>query len=209
MPLSRQRAPCTARRAAARGFARGALPSSRSSRVRKSSPLVRSADRAPGFCVPRRGQGLPPLSPHPFLRCGIHPSLRSVPLRKCQSKQSACFMVLTEGPIYRLLATSGSAEKSSKMDFATEPSRVPDTASSFPTICVPSSAEPFAHRNPNGACASHTSNDKSSSRTALSSALRAPRWLTLEQHVVFSVAARRWECKPLDVEVRAGFEQFG
>jgi hypothetical protein len=30
-------------------------------------------------------------------------------------------MVLTEGPIYRLLATSGSAEKSSKMNFATEP----------------------------------------------------------------------------------------
>jgi hypothetical protein len=30
-------------------------------------------------------------------------------------------MVLTEGPIYTLLATSGSAEKSSKMNFATEP----------------------------------------------------------------------------------------
>ena len=32
---------------------------------------------------------------------------------------------------------------------------------------------------------------------------------TLEQHVVFSVAGRRWEYKPLAVEVRAGFEQFG
>ena len=31
----------------------------------------------------------------------------------------------------------------------------------------------------------------------------------LEQHVVFSVAGWRWEYKPLAVEVRAGFEQFG
>ena len=29
---------------------------------------IRSADRAPGYCVLRRGQGLPPLSPRPFLR---------------------------------------------------------------------------------------------------------------------------------------------
>ena len=29
---------------------------------------VRIADRAPGFCVPRRGKGLPPLAPHPHPR---------------------------------------------------------------------------------------------------------------------------------------------
>ena len=31
----------------------------------------------------------------------------------------------------------------------------------------------------------------------------------LEQHVVFSVAGRRWKYEPLAVKVRAGFEQFG
>ena len=36
--------------------------------LRESSPLVRSADRAPGFGVLRRGKGLPPLAPHPHPR---------------------------------------------------------------------------------------------------------------------------------------------
>ena len=41
------------------------------------NPSIRSAIRAPGHCVLRRGQGLPPLSPHPFSASGALPPLRS------------------------------------------------------------------------------------------------------------------------------------
>ena len=52
---------------------------------------------------------------------GGHPLRETVLLRKGESKQSACFMVFTEGPIYKGLATSGRAENGSKTNFAMEP----------------------------------------------------------------------------------------
>ena len=51
----------------------------------------------------------------------IEEALGMVPLRKWESKQSACFMIFTECPIHRGLATLGHAEKGSKMNFAMEP----------------------------------------------------------------------------------------
>ena len=41
----------------------------------------------------------------------------TVLLRKCESKQSACFMIFTECPIHRGSATLGHAEKGVKNEF--------------------------------------------------------------------------------------------
>jgi hypothetical protein len=53
--------------------------------------------------------------------CFQHLGFRWVLLLKCESKQSACFMIFTECPIHRGSATLGHAEKGPKMNFATEP----------------------------------------------------------------------------------------
>jgi hypothetical protein len=45
-------------------------------RKKSRSRMQMERSRAPGHCVLRRGQGLPPLSPHPFSACDIVPSLR-------------------------------------------------------------------------------------------------------------------------------------
>jgi len=57
---------------------------------------VRSAARAPGFCVPRRGKGLPPLAPHPHPRVWppTSASLRMQPISVDEAEhftsQSSC-----------------------------------------------------------------------------------------------------------------------
>jgi hypothetical protein len=48
---------------------------------------------------------------------GTIPRFDTVLLRKCEAKQSACFMIFTECPIHRGLATLGHAEKGVKNEF--------------------------------------------------------------------------------------------
>ena len=75
-------------------------------RYRKVAAEARSADRAPGFCVLRRGKGLPPLAPHPHPRVWppTSASLRMVRLDEVeqfaenQKASIASLMVFTFGP---------------------------------------------------------------------------------------------------------------
>jgi hypothetical protein len=59
------------------------------------------------------------------LQIPVNITQNGVLLRKLHSKQSACFMVFTKGPIYRGFATSDRSQNDSKMNFAMEPAARP------------------------------------------------------------------------------------